>query len=97
MAPARNNASPVWILQFIDPTIETGFCYKYRIQLKLQNPNFSRAKHELAFPGLAAVEELRYEEIAKVLDCPIGTVKSRLFHARADLARRLRPYMSGVK
>jgi hypothetical protein len=24
-------------------------------------------------------------------------VKSRIFHARADLARRLRPYMSGAK
>ena len=43
------------------------------------------------------IQGMPYEEIAKVLDCPIGTVKSRLFHARADLARRLRPYMSGVK
>jgi len=38
-----------------------------------------------------------YEEIAQLLDVPLGTVKSRLFHARADLARRLRPYMSGAK
>ena len=38
-----------------------------------------------------------YEEIAQMLDVPLGTVKSRLFHARADLARRLRPYMSGAK
>jgi RNA polymerase sigma-70 factor (ECF subfamily) len=43
------------------------------------------------------IQGMAYEKIAEVLDCPIGTVKSRLFHARADLARRLKPYMSGAK
>lgn len=43
------------------------------------------------------IQGMAYEDIAKTLGCPIGTVKSRLFHARADLARRLRPYMHGVK
>lgn len=43
------------------------------------------------------MQGMAYEDIAKVLNCPIGTVKSRLFHARADLGRRLRPYISGVK
>ncbi|HVF09529.1 MAG TPA: sigma-70 family RNA polymerase sigma factor [Abditibacteriaceae bacterium] len=43
------------------------------------------------------IQGMAYEDIARVLECPIGTVKSRLFHARADLARRLRPYVHGVK
>jgi RNA polymerase sigma-70 factor (ECF subfamily) len=43
------------------------------------------------------LQGMPYEEISRILDVPLGTVKSRLFHARADLARRLRPYMSGVK
>ena len=43
------------------------------------------------------IQGMAYEQIAQVLECPIGTVKSRLFHARADLARRLRPYMNGAK
>ena len=43
------------------------------------------------------IQGMAYENIAQTLGCPIGTVKSRLFHARADLARRLKPYVRGVK
>jgi RNA polymerase sigma-70 factor (ECF subfamily) len=43
------------------------------------------------------MQGMAYEDIARVLGVPIGTVKSRLFHARADLGRRLRPYVSGAK
>jgi RNA polymerase sigma-70 factor (ECF subfamily) len=32
-------------------------------------------------------EGLRYEEIAEVLECPLGTVKSRIFHGLAALRR----------
>jgi RNA polymerase sigma-70 factor, ECF subfamily len=34
-------------------------------------------------------EGLRYEEIAEVLECPLGTVKSRIFHGLAALKRIL--------
>jgi len=39
--------------------------------------------------ALAFVEELPYREIAVVLDVPVGTVKSRMWPAKAALTARL--------
>lgn len=41
---------------------------------------------------LCDVEEFTYEEIAEFLDCPIGTVRSRLHRARNMLAAKLSTY-----
>lgn len=41
---------------------------------------------------LSDIEDLSYAEIAKVLDIPIGTVKSRLFRARQALQSQLYEY-----
>ncbi len=41
---------------------------------------------------LCDIEEFSYEEIAKILDIPIGTVRSRLFRARNMLKDKLREY-----
>lgn len=40
-------------------------------------------------------EDLAYEEIASALGVPVGTVKSRLFLARAHLQQALTPYLNG--
>ncbi len=42
---------------------------------------------------LREVEGLSYEEIAEVMDCHLGTVMSRLHHARKNLQTALRPYL----
>ena len=38
-------------------------------------------------------EDMSYEEIADVLECPVGTVRSRLFHARRLLKEKLESYI----
>ncbi len=41
---------------------------------------------------LCDVEDMAYEDIAKVLGCPIGTVRSRIFHGRRALRQALGDY-----
>ena len=38
--------------------------------------------------------ELCYEEIATTMECPIGTVRSRIFRAREAIDKRLRPLLN---
>ncbi len=64
-----------------------------RIQEALQDlpPRLRAVVH------LFDVEGLSYDEIARVVDCPLGTVKSRLFTARMALRAKLLPYLDGAE
>ncbi len=42
---------------------------------------------------LREMEGMSYEEIATTMDCPIGTVRSRIFRAREAIDQRLRPLL----
>lgn len=42
---------------------------------------------------LREIEGLSYEEISEAMNCPIGTVRSRIFRAREAIAQRLRPLL----
>jgi len=42
---------------------------------------------------LRELEGLSYEEIAESMDCPIGTVRSRIFRAREAINKRLEPLL----
>lgn len=46
---------------------------------------------------LREIEGLSYEEIADVMNCPIGTVRSRIFRAREAIAENLRPLLGTSK
>lgn len=40
---------------------------------------------------LREMEGLSYEEIAEIMDCPVGTVRSRIFRAREAIDKKLQP------
>ncbi len=42
---------------------------------------------------LREIEGLSYEEIAEVMDCPVGTVRSRIFRAREAIDKELQPLL----
>jgi RNA polymerase sigma-70 factor (ECF subfamily) len=42
---------------------------------------------------LREIEGLSYEEIAEVMNCPIGTVRSRIFRAREAISARIKPLL----
>ncbi len=46
---------------------------------------------------LREIEGLSYEEISELMNCPIGTVRSRIFRAREAIAQRLRPLLDTRK
>jgi RNA polymerase sigma-70 factor (ECF subfamily) len=46
---------------------------------------------------LRELEGLSYEEIAETMNCPIGTVRSRIFRAREAIAEELRPVLDTNK
>lgn len=42
---------------------------------------------------LREIEGLSYEEIAQAMDCPVGTVRSRIFRAREAIDAKLQPLL----
>jgi RNA polymerase sigma-70 factor (ECF subfamily) len=46
---------------------------------------------------LREIEGLSYDEIATIMNCPIGTVRSRIFRAREVIAEKLRPLVDARK
>ena len=43
--------------------------------------------------ALREIEGMSYEDIARAMSCPVGTVRSRIFRAREAIARQLRPLL----
>jgi RNA polymerase sigma-70 factor (ECF subfamily) len=46
---------------------------------------------------LRELEDLSYEDIADVMSCPVGTVRSRIFRAREAVSKQVRAQMDGVQ
>jgi RNA polymerase sigma-70 factor (ECF subfamily) len=43
---------------------------------------------------LRELEGMTYEEIAETMECPVGTVRSRIFRAREAISKRIEPLLS---
>ena len=61
-----------------------------------ENLECLKPKHRMVLV-LRYYEGLSYEEIASVMNCPIGTVRSRIFRAREAVAENLRPLLETSK
>ncbi len=62
------------------------------------NQTLARLPEELRTAiTLREMDGLSYEEIANIMDCPIGTVRSRIFRAREAISEELRPLLGTSK
>ncbi|MCS7202188.1 MAG: sigma-70 family RNA polymerase sigma factor [Dictyoglomus sp.] len=62
---------------------------RLEVQRKIRDAIKGLSKEYQEVIILREFEGLSYEEIAKVLNCPVGTVESRLFRAREELRKKL--------
>jgi RNA polymerase sigma-70 factor (ECF subfamily) len=63
------------------------------LQEKLNAALLKLSEHHRLVVTLHDVQGLSHEEIAKIMDCNIGTVRSRLFYARQQLQAYLSDYL----
>lgn len=81
----------------VEPVVDGSQLSVEQIELALEKALPAEVEQALqALPSqqrlvviLADLEEMGYDEIAGVLNCPVGTVRSRLHYGRALLRRRL--------
>ena len=70
----------------------TGNEGEMRLALAELNLALSQIDANIRAPFVMYYEGYRYHEIAKELNIPLGTVKSRIFFARKELQRRIRRF-----
>ena len=58
-----------------------------------ETPESVLAAKEIAAVTLREIEGLSYEEISTVMNCPIGTVRSRIFRAREAISEKVKPLL----
>lgn len=72
----------------LDATPEEELGYQ-KTQIMLKSAMRELSPEHRAVLDLTYYHELGYREIARIMDCPVDTVKTRMFHARRHLKRRM--------
>ena len=72
----------------LEPSPEDGFGRERTRALLLQAMAELSPEHRQVLE-LTYFHELGYQEISEIMSCPVGTVKTRMFHARRQMRRRL--------
>jgi RNA polymerase sigma-70 factor (ECF subfamily) len=82
-------------LQAVSDTSETPEGVMLGMQIaEAVNRAVEKLPKELSMAvSLREMDGLSYEEIAEVMNCPIGTVRSRIFRAREAISEELRPLL----
>ena len=76
----------------VDGTPEPGEVHKDRFDDIVYQALLALPEVQRSAVLLCDVEKMPYEDIAKVMDCPVGTIRSRIFHARRTLRAALKDY-----
>lgn len=90
----RNGRAPVAIpdAEWIPDKEDGSFSAEDAVQIHAALDRLEPAQREVLV--LRFLEELSYEEIGEIVDCPLGTVRSRIHYAKAALHRILKSDMN---
>ena len=81
-------------LQFEDSNSRPDDMYRKRHLRELVEESVERLpEHHKQVFILRELEGKSYEEIAEAMDCPVGTVRSRIFRAREAIDKKLKPLL----
>ena len=79
-----------------DQRLEPGQAMEQKeTQQRVQRALNSLEPHDAMIILLRDLQDVPYDEVAQILEIPLGTVKSRLHRARQALRLRLAPYLNG--
>jgi RNA polymerase sigma-70 factor (ECF subfamily) len=92
-----NSHQKMVLLENTDPVDEHGTdpadrIERKEVQQRVQNALNSLDPNDAAIILLRDMQDMPYDEVGRILDLPVGTVKSRLHRARRALKLRLAPY-----
>jgi RNA polymerase sigma-70 factor, ECF subfamily len=90
-----NDASPDMVSRLKDPETPEGLALTEEIRDTVNHAIEQLPEDLRTAIVLRELEGMSYEEIAASMDCPVGTVRSRIFRAREAIDRRLREVFDG--